>query len=239
MPRGLAYRWFMTTGYPRVKEIIQQDLGSALIYLSSHAADFKNPDIRPYLDKYVRGSNGYDAVNRVKVMKLLWDAIGSEFGSRHELYERNYGGNHEAIRTEILAAQDATGLTESYRQLADRCLAEYDLDGWTVSDLVNPDDVNMIGELNLRPSTADKATDLSERKRMTTERTRAVLENLERGAIGQSRAACLISSMPRPIAFASRSRSRIFGTHGIFIGRVEEVRFGDDAAPPVYEDRYH
>src|SRR3954469_18654090 len=39
-----------------------------------------------YLDKYVRGSNGYDAVNRVKVMKLLWEAIGSEFGSRHELY---------------------------------------------------------------------------------------------------------------------------------------------------------
>jgi 4-hydroxyphenylacetate 3-monooxygenase len=78
---GLAYRWFMTVGYPRVKEIIEQDLGSALIYLNLHAADFKNPDIRPYLDKYVRGPNGYDAVNRVKVMKLLWDAIGSEFGA--------------------------------------------------------------------------------------------------------------------------------------------------------------
>jgi 4-hydroxyphenylacetate 3-monooxygenase len=148
---GLAYRWFMTVGYPRVKEIIEQDLGSALIYLNSHAADFKNPDIRRYLDKYVRGSNGYDAVSRVKVMKLLWDAIGSEFGSRHELYERNYGGNHEAIRTEILAAQDATGLTEAYRNLAEQCLAEYDLDGWTVPDLVNPDDVNMIGKFNLQP----------------------------------------------------------------------------------------
>jgi aromatic ring hydroxylase len=90
---GLTYRWFMTVGYPRVKEIIEQNLGSGLIYLNSHAADFKNPDIRCYLDTYVRGSNGYDAVSRVKVMKLLWDAIGSEFGSRHELYERNYGGN--------------------------------------------------------------------------------------------------------------------------------------------------
>ena len=146
---GLAYRWFMTVGYPRVREIIEQDLGSGLIYLNSHAADFKNPDIRPYLDKYVRGSNGYDAVNRVKVMKLLWDAIGSEFGSRHELYERNYGGNHEDIRINILAAQEATGLTESYRRLADQCLAEYDLNGWTVPDLVNPDDVNLIGKFNL------------------------------------------------------------------------------------------
>jgi len=28
-------------------------------------------------------------------------------------------------------------------------LAEYDLDGWTVPDLVNPDDVNMIGKFKL------------------------------------------------------------------------------------------
>jgi aromatic ring hydroxylase len=143
---GLAYRWFMTVGYPRVKEIIEQDLGSALIYLNSHAADFRNPEIRPYLDKYVRGSNGYDAANRVKVMKLLWDAIGSEFGSRHELYERNYAGNHEAVRTEIVDAQEAAGLTEAYRHFAEQCLAEYDLDGWTVPDLVNPDDVSVIGK---------------------------------------------------------------------------------------------
>jgi len=146
---GLAYRWFMTVGYPRVKEIIEQDLGSALIYLNSHAADFKNSDIRPYLDKYVRGSNGYDALNRVKAMKLLWDAIGSEFGSRHELYERNYSGNHEAIRTDILAAHEATGLADAFRGFADTCLAEYDLNGWTVPDLINPDDVNMIGKFGL------------------------------------------------------------------------------------------
>jgi 4-hydroxyphenylacetate 3-monooxygenase len=147
---ALAYRWFMTVGYPRVKEIIEQELGSALIYLNSHASDFKNPSIRPYLDKYLRGSNGYDAVNRVKVLKLLWDAIGSEFGSRHELYERNYAGNHEIIRTQILEAQQAAGLTETFRQFAEQCLAEYDLNGWTVPDLVNPNDVNIVGS---RPHT--------------------------------------------------------------------------------------
>jgi 4-hydroxyphenylacetate 3-monooxygenase len=133
----------MTVGYPRVKEIIEQDLGSALIYLNSHVGDFKNPDIRRYLDKYLRGSNGYDAMNRVKVLKLLWDAIGSEFGGRHALYERNYGGNHEAIRTEILEAQEATGLTETYRHLVEQCLSEYDLNGWTVPDLVNSDDISI------------------------------------------------------------------------------------------------
>jgi 4-hydroxyphenylacetate 3-monooxygenase len=40
-------------------------------------------------------------------------------------------------------------LTDVYRSFADQCLAEYDLDGWTTPDLINPDDVNMIGKFNL------------------------------------------------------------------------------------------
>ncbi len=28
---------------------------------------------------------------------------------------------------------------------AEQCMAEYDLDGWTVPDLINPDDVSLIG----------------------------------------------------------------------------------------------
>ncbi|MBN9060475.1 MAG: 4-hydroxyphenylacetate 3-monooxygenase, partial [Rhizobiales bacterium] len=33
-----------------------------------------------------------DAVGRVKLMKLAWDAVGSEFGSRHLQYEMFYSG---------------------------------------------------------------------------------------------------------------------------------------------------
>ena len=143
---GLAYRWFMTVGYPRVKEIIMQDLGSGLIYLPSHAADFRSPEIRPYLDKYVRGSNGYDSIERVKLMKLIWDSVGSEFGGRHELYERNYSGNHENIRAEMLFAAEQSGTAGAMKGFAEQCMSEYDLDGWTVPDLVNNDDVSMFGK---------------------------------------------------------------------------------------------
>ncbi|GAA2553521.1 4-hydroxyphenylacetate 3-hydroxylase N-terminal domain-containing protein [Winogradskya consettensis] len=132
---GQAYRWFMQIGYPRIKEIIMQDVAGALIYVNSSAADFANPATRPYLDKYVRGSGGIDAVERVKVMKLLWDAIGTEFGGRHELYERNYAGNHENTRTELLFGQAGSGQLDGYRAFVDTCLNEYDLDGWTVPDL--------------------------------------------------------------------------------------------------------
>ncbi|MDT7564886.1 MAG: 4-hydroxyphenylacetate 3-monooxygenase, partial [Pseudonocardiales bacterium] len=136
---GSAYRWFMTVGYPRVREIILQDLGSGLIYLPSHAKDFSSPELRPYLDKYVRGSNGYDSVERVKLMKLIWDSVGSEFGGRHELYERNYSGNHEGVRVDMLMVAEQSGAAAAMKGFAEQCMAEYDLDGWTTPDLRNND----------------------------------------------------------------------------------------------------
>jgi two-component FAD-dependent monooxygenase len=132
---GMAYRWFMQVGYPRVKEIIQQDVASGLIYLNSSVEDFKNPDVRPYLDKYLRGSNGVDAQERVKLMKMLWDAVGTEFGGRHELYERNYSGSHEDTRVSLMMSNRADGTLAGYEAFAESAMAEYDLDGWTVPDL--------------------------------------------------------------------------------------------------------
>jgi len=141
---GLAYRVMSNIAYPKIKEIIENVMASALIYLPSSALDFGVPEVRPYLDQYVRGSGGYGAEQRVKLMKLLWDAIGSEFGGRHELYERNYFGDHETIRFQTLHAAEASGAAQRYKGFAEQCMAEYDLNGWTVPDLINPDDVSVV-----------------------------------------------------------------------------------------------
>ena len=141
---GLAYRVMASLAYPKVKEIIENTLASALIYLPSSALDFKVPALRSYLDQFVRGSGGYTAEQRVKLIKLLWDAIGSEFGGRHELYERNYFGNHESIRFEVLMAAEMMGAAARYKGFAETCMAEYDLDGWRVPDLINATDVSVI-----------------------------------------------------------------------------------------------
>jgi 4-hydroxyphenylacetate 3-monooxygenase len=140
---GDAYRVFSPIAYGRVKEIIEQALGSGLIYLPSHAVDLKTPELRPYIDRYIRGSGGYSSVERIKLMKLLWDALASEFGGRHELYERNYSGNVDDARVQTLLAATATGATEAMKALVDQCLSEYDLDGWKIPGMVNPDDVNV------------------------------------------------------------------------------------------------
>ncbi len=99
---GSSYRVFAGDAYGRVKEIVDKIVASSLIYLPSSTKDFKNPAIDRYLARYVRGSYGIDYKERIKIMKLLWDAIGTEFGGRHELYERNYAGNHEDIRIQAL-----------------------------------------------------------------------------------------------------------------------------------------
>ena len=99
---GSSYRVFAGDAYRRVKEIVEKIIASALIYLPSSAKDFDNPAIDKYLAKYVRGSNDIGYRERIKIMKLLWDAVGTEFGGRHELYEINYAGNHEDIRIQAL-----------------------------------------------------------------------------------------------------------------------------------------
>lgn len=76
----MAYRMLGPMAHGKIKQIIEETVGSGLIYLNSNARDFSVPEIRPYLDKYLRGSGGTTAIDRVQLMKLLWDAIGREFG---------------------------------------------------------------------------------------------------------------------------------------------------------------
>jgi aromatic ring hydroxylase len=133
---ALAYQVLAPEAYVHVRTLIEKTVASGLIYLNSHVSDFKQPEIRQYLDKYMRGSGGVDAVERVKLMKLLWDAVGTEFGARHELYEINYSGSHEEIRRYALFGSLASGSYDRFKQFVDRCLAEYDLDGWIAPDLI-------------------------------------------------------------------------------------------------------
>jgi aromatic ring hydroxylase len=54
---GAAYRWFMQVGYPRIREIVLQNVASGLIYVNSSAEDLGNPEIRAelYLSQLASG----------------------------------------------------------------------------------------------------------------------------------------------------------------------------------------
>jgi 4-hydroxyphenylacetate 3-monooxygenase len=140
-----AYRILSNQAYPAIKAIIENQTGGALIARPSSVRDWKTPELRPLLDQFYRGSNEYDALNKIKLVNLLWDAIGSEFGGRHELYERSYSGSHELTKLECYWMAQGDGTVDRIKAMVDRCMAEYDLDGWTVPDLIGPDDTHLPG----------------------------------------------------------------------------------------------
>ena len=123
-------RLFSHECWTQIHRLFETYLGGSPLVAPSSYKDLLNDDLRPLIDKYYRGSDS-TAEQRVKLFKLVWDAIGTEFGARHELYERNYSGNNEQIRLDVLNFACVKGHLEGFKSLADQCMSEYNLHGWT------------------------------------------------------------------------------------------------------------
>ncbi len=126
---AVLVRQFGTQAFGVARRIFTEQLGGAPLVVPASYRDLLSDELRPVLDRYYRGSQG-SAHDRIKLFKLIWDAMGSEFGGRHAWYEVNYSGNQEQIRLDMLRFAGIRGITAQQQELVDRCLADYDLDGW-------------------------------------------------------------------------------------------------------------
>lgn len=81
--------------YPRMIEMLKRIGGGGLIQLPVSLAEFDSP-IGEALEQSLRGA-GMSGAQKARLFKLAWDLCGSEFGARHELYERNYAGERGAL----------------------------------------------------------------------------------------------------------------------------------------------
>jgi aromatic ring hydroxylase len=126
---AVLIRLFGTMAVPKARTLFAEILGGAPLAIPSSALDLQNPELRPLIDRFFRGSEG-DAHDRVKLFKLIWDAVGGEFGSRHEWYEINYSGNQEQMRLDMARFSAGRGILDQCDTLVERCLSDYDLDGW-------------------------------------------------------------------------------------------------------------
>jgi 4-hydroxyphenylacetate 3-monooxygenase len=79
------------TTYPEIVEGIRTLSGGGLVMLPASYADFETPETNAIIHQTQRSPIA-TSVERVKLMKLAWDAVGSEFGSRHLQYEMFYSG---------------------------------------------------------------------------------------------------------------------------------------------------
>lgn len=127
---AVLVRLFGAMAWPKVEQVAGEILGGSTLVIPSSYRDLQSDELRPLIDRYYRGSTG-SAHDRIKLFKLLWDAIGSEFGSRHTLYERNYGGSPELVRLNVIDFAKERGRLDEMAELVKSCMSKYDLDGWT------------------------------------------------------------------------------------------------------------
>ena len=108
--------------YPRVIESIRNLAGGGLIMLPSGVEDFSDDELASYIHK-TQKSAMVEPIDRVKFFKLAWDAIGSEFASRHVQYEMFYAGAMFVLKNHAFHAYD----WDRSATLLDELLASYGL----------------------------------------------------------------------------------------------------------------
>jgi len=101
--------------YGKVLATLRELAGGGMIMLPSSIEDFANPSLAGIIAK-TQKSPVCSPEERVKFFKLAWDAVGSEFASRHNQYEMFYAGatfvtKGHAYRT--YDWQNASGLVDN------------------------------------------------------------------------------------------------------------------------------
>ena len=115
--------------YPKFVTTLRDLAGGGMIMQPSSYRDFENPETADYIE-LTQQSPVADAYDKVKFYKLAWDAVGSEFASRHLQYEMFYAGATFVTKAHSYRTYDWSRSTD----LVDRVLAGYDL----VEDLRAP-----------------------------------------------------------------------------------------------------
>jgi 4-hydroxyphenylacetate 3-monooxygenase len=108
--------------FPRGLHLLRLLTTSGVIQLPDSYLGMLSAETAADMERYVR-SNGSDSAEHIKLYRLAWDLIGSEFASRHLQYEMFYAG------------APSVGKAHAYRNYryeeavapVDRFLASYDL----------------------------------------------------------------------------------------------------------------
>lgn len=104
---------------PRMIEIIRELTGSAMITMPASLKDLENPETAADIERYL-ASGVCGARERIALMRLAWDFIGSEFGNRHQQYEKFYGGASFVVKQNMFRSYDASRA----KQLVEKALVD-------------------------------------------------------------------------------------------------------------------
>lgn len=121
---NFAVQTLQSEFYPKLLQMVRELCGGGVIQLPSGVGDYDNPEAAADLARYVQ-SPGWSSIERVKLLKLVWDLVGSEFAGRHEQYEMFYAGAPFLVRTRMAQVYDFAAADD----LVDRVMGTYDRSG--------------------------------------------------------------------------------------------------------------
>ncbi len=106
---------FFSQTSARMVQLLREVAGSGLIMQPSEN-DLANPELRPYLEKYMRGKD-VDVAYKSRLFRLAHDLAVSSFGMRQEVYEYWHGGDPNRNRINLLRSYDQTDVIQQVKEL--------------------------------------------------------------------------------------------------------------------------
>jgi len=91
-----ALSW-CTENYAEICEKIRELMGSGIFLMPANTSFLSNPELRRQFDDYWSTAT-CSALDRMKLFRLAWDLLGSEFAARHQQYEKFYAGPSFVVR---------------------------------------------------------------------------------------------------------------------------------------------
>jgi 4-hydroxyphenylacetate 3-monooxygenase len=109
--------------YPKIITTLRDLAGGGMIMQPSSLRDFGLPELAQMIER-TQQSPAAGARDKVKFYKLAWDAVGSEFASRHTQYEMFYAGATFVTKGHSFRTFDWPKTSA----MLDQMLGSYDLD---------------------------------------------------------------------------------------------------------------
>ena len=83
----------------RIIDALRTLLGGLPLQMPASIDILGEPELKDRFERWWKTPT-LDAGRRMKLYKLAWDLVGSEFAGRHQLYEKFYAGNSIVVRNQ-------------------------------------------------------------------------------------------------------------------------------------------
>jgi 4-hydroxyphenylacetate 3-monooxygenase len=116
-----ALNW-CTENHSMLIDLLRELSGGGVFQMPASVTVMHDPELRQLFETYWQTPQ-LKALDRIKLFKLVWDLVGSEFAGRHQQYEKFYAGASFIVRGYSYRHAD----WDEFHRVVDGLMASYDV----------------------------------------------------------------------------------------------------------------